>query len=149
MFKKETEYALRGMVYIQLQNLKDRRPGVAEIAQEIEAPFFYTAKIFQRLVKIGFVRSLKGKGGGFFLDQAKKDLPLKELIIAIEGDELFVGCGFGLKNCDENNPCPLHHRYAFIRDEINRLVSTETIQSLAQKSFDSHLSFSSFRESVK
>ena len=148
MFKKETEYALRGMVYIQLQNLKDRRPGVAEIAQEIEAPFFYTAKIFQRLVKIGFVRSLKGKGGGFFLDQTKKDLPLKELIIAIEGDELFVGCGFGLKNCDENHPCPLHNRYASIRDEINRLVSTETIQSLAQKSFDSQFSFNSLRESA-
>jgi Rrf2 family protein len=149
VFKKETEYALRGMVYIQLQNLKDRRPGVAEIAQEIEAPFFYTAKIFQRLVKIGFVRSLKGKGGGFFLDQAKKDLPLKELIIAIEGEELFVGCGFGLKNCDENNPCPLHNRYALIRDEINKLVSTETIQSLAQKSFVSQFSFSSLRDGVK
>ncbi len=147
MFKKETEYALRGMVYIQLQNLKDRRPGVAEIAQEIEAPFFFTAKIFQRLVKFGFVRSLKGKGGGFFLDQEKKDLPLKELIIAIEGDQLFVGCGFGLKNCDESNPCPLHYRYAFIRDEINRLVSTETIQSLAQKSFDNQFSFNSLRES--
>jgi Rrf2 family protein len=138
---------LRGMVYIQLQNLKDRRPGVAEIAQEIEAPFFFTAKIFQRLVKFGFVRSLKGKGGGFFLDQEKKDLPLKELIIAIEGDQLFVGCGFGLKNCDESNPCPLHYRYAFIRDEINRLVSTETIQSLAQKSFDNQFSFNSLRES--
>jgi Rrf2 family protein len=146
VFKKETEYALRGMVYIQLQNLKDRRPGVAEIAQEIEAPFFYTAKIFQRLVKIGFVRSLKGKGGGFFLDQAKKDLPLKELIIAIEGDELFVGCGFGLKNCDESNPCPLHYRYAFIRDEINRLVYTETIQSLAQITLTKTLALGFSRE---
>lgn len=149
MFKKETEYALRGMVYIQLQNLKDHRPGVAEIAQEIEAPFFYTAKIFQRLVKIGFVRSLKGKGGGFFLDQAKKDLPLKELIIAIEGEELFVGCGFGLKNCDEKNPCPLHVRYATIRDEINLLVSSETIQSLALQSFDKQFSFSSMRDEEK
>ena len=149
MFKKETEYALRGMVYIQLQNLKDRRPGVAEIAQEIEAPFFYTAKIFQRLVKLGFVCSFKGKGGGFFLDHAKKDLPLKELIIAIEGDELFVGCGFGLKNCDEKNPCPLHNRYASVRDEINLLVSTETIQSLAQQSLDRKFSLNSNREGEK
>jgi hypothetical protein len=36
VFKKKTEYALRGMVYIQIQNLKDRRLGVAEIANEIE-----------------------------------------------------------------------------------------------------------------
>lgn len=134
MFSKETEYALRGMVYIQIQNLKDRRPGVAEIALEIEAPYFYVAKIFQHLAKMGFVRSLKGKGGGFFLDPNKKDLTLKELIIAIEGDELFIGCGFGLKNCDENNPCPLHQHYIIIRDEINKLVAGETIQSLALSS---------------
>ena len=27
MFNKETEYALRGLIYIKLQNLKNRRPG--------------------------------------------------------------------------------------------------------------------------
>ena len=67
MFNKETEYALRGLVYIQLQNLSNRKPGVAEIAEEIEAPHFFTAKILQRLVRNGFVVSLKGKSGGFFL----------------------------------------------------------------------------------
>lgn len=150
MFKKETEYALRGMVYIQVQNLKDRRPGVAEIAHEIEAPFFFTAKIFQHLAKLDFVRSLKGKGGGFFLDPDKKDLTLKEIIIAIEGEELFIGCGFGLKNCDENNPCPLHHHYGQIRDEINKLVTTETIQSLALSSMANNMPLGFSREdSVK
>ena len=149
MFKKETEYALRGMVYIQIQNLKGKRPGVAEIAHEIEAPFYYTAKIFQRLVKQGFVRSLKGKGGGFFLDQEKKDLPLKEIIIAIEGDELFIGCGFGLKNCDENNPCPLHHQYGLIRNDINQLVSSETIQSLALSSLTNYVSLGFSREKTE
>lgn len=147
VFKKETEYALRGMVYIQLQNLKERRPGVAEIAHEIEAPFFFTAKIFQRLAKQGFVKSMKGKGGGFYIESEKQDLPLKELIIAIEGEELFIGCGFGLKNCDENNPCPLHHQYGMIRDQINKLVAGETIQSLAQNTLDKTLAFS--RETEK
>ena len=71
MFNKETEYALRGLVYIKLQNLKGRRPGTYEVAKEIEAPPFYTAKILQRLVRFGFLRSLKGKGGGFFFDPDK------------------------------------------------------------------------------
>lgn len=149
MFKKETEYALRGMVYIQLQNLKERRPGVAEIAHEIEAPYFFTAKIFQRLAKQGFVRSVKGKGGGFFLDPSRQDLPLKELIIAIEGEELFVGCGFGLKNCDEKNPCPLHHQYGIIRDQINTLVNSETIQSLALDTLSKTLALGFSRENTE
>ncbi len=134
------------MVYIQMQNLKERRPGVAEVAQEIEAPYFFTAKILQRLVKQGFVKSVKGKGGGFFLDQEKRDLPMKEIIIAIEGEELFVGCGFGLKNCDENNPCPLHHQYGVIRDQINQLVTNSTIQSLAKDSLTNTFSLGFLRE---
>lgn len=133
MFNKETEYALRGLVYIQIKNLEGHRPGIAEIAKEIEAPAFYTAKILQRLVRQGFVASLKGKGGGFYFDSSKPDLPIKELISATEGNKTFDGCGFGLKHCDGENPCPLHDQYAPIRDAINNLVSTETIQSLAKK----------------
>ena len=134
MFNKETEYAIRGLVYIQSQNTQGKRPGIAEIAGQIDAPHFYTAKILQRLVKQGFLNSLKGKGGGFYFDQNKAELPLKELITAIQGSNLFYGCGFGLKHCDENNPCPLHSKYASIRDGLLNLVTEETIQSLALNS---------------
>jgi Rrf2 family protein len=133
MFKKETEYALRALVYIQAENKKGRLVGVAEIAREIETPQFFTAKILQRLVNHGFVMSRKGRGGGFFFDPEKGAVPIKDVIIAVEGDELFTGCGFGLKFCDENNPCPLHNRYAPVRNRINRLTTRETIQSLARK----------------
>ena len=133
MFNKETEYALRGLVYIQLQNIHDLRPGITEIAREIEAPHFFTAKILQRMVKHGFIASLKGKGGGFYFEKDKADLTLKSLIANIEGDKTFAGCGFGLKHCDENNPCPLHHLYKPIRESILELITTETIQSLAKR----------------
>jgi Rrf2 family protein len=135
MFNKETEYALRGLVYIKLQNLKSRRPGTAEVAKEIDAPPFYTAKILQRLVRAGFLRSLKGKGGGFFFEPGQPEIPLKNLISAIEGESSFSGCGFGLKQCDENHPCPLHEKYATVRQLINDLVSEETVQGLAEKVF--------------
>jgi Rrf2 family protein len=133
MFNKETEYALRSLIYIKLQNIKDRRPGTVEISREIEAPPFFTAKILQRLVRSGFLESLKGKNGGFYFDSGKPDLPLKTLISATEGDRSFSGCGIGMKNCNSANPCPLHDRYAPIRTAINELVSFETVQSLADK----------------
>jgi Rrf2 family protein len=133
MFNRETEYALRGLIYIKLQNIRNRRPGTEEVSREIGAPQFFTAKILQRLVRNGFLESLKGKGGGFYFDPAKPDLPLKKLIDAIEGDRSFSGCGIGLKNCDEQNPCPLHEKYAPIRNAINEMISQETVQSLAWK----------------
>ena len=143
MFNKETEYALRGLVYIKLQNLKKRRPGTSEVAKEIEAPPFYTAKILQRLVRFGFLKSIKGKGGGFFFDPDKPDLPLIKLISATEGERSFSGCGLGLKQCDANNPCPLHEKYAVVRESINRLISEETVQSLAEKVYGHEIALNS------
>jgi Rrf2 family protein len=133
MFNRETEYALRGLIYIMLQNTKEKRPGTEEVSREIGAPQFFTAKILQRLVKNGFLESIKGKGGGFYFDPEKPDLPLKKLIIAIEGDRSFSGCIIGLKNCNEQNPCPLHEKYAPIRSAINEMISEETVQSLADR----------------
>jgi Rrf2 family protein len=133
MFNKETEYALRGLVYIQLQNLRNKRPGTAEVSKEIEAPHFFTAKILQKLVRAGFLESIKGKGGGFYFDPAKPDVRLEELITSIEGSSSYTGCGFGFKTCEDNNPCPMHEKYAPIREKIRKFVSEESVQSLARK----------------
>ena len=133
MFSKETQYALRSLVYIQKQNFEGRKPGIDEIATETETPRFFIAKILQRLVRIGFLSSLKGKGGGFFFDKGKPELAVKELINVIDGNGIITDCGFGLKNCDAANPCPFHEQYAIIRDSIDKLVTNESIQSLAQK----------------
>ena len=133
MFNKETEYALRGLVYVQVQNMKGFKPGIAEIAQEIDAPPFYTGKIMQRLVKQGFLTSVKGKGGGFIFDESKPDISLKMIIQAIEGEKTYCGCGFGLKHCDETHPCPLHNQNAPIRNSIENLITSNTVQSLARE----------------
>lgn len=133
MFNKETEYALRSLVYIQAQNLKGRKPGVEEIAGATEAPRPFTAKILHRLVRSGFLFSSKGKGGGFFLDNSAPSVNLLEVVNAVEGSKIFSGCVFGLQQCNRNNPCPLHDKYKSIRDSIEELLSTETVLSLAEK----------------
>lgn len=135
MFNRETEYALRALVHIQLQNYAGKRPGVKEIAVETDAPYYFTAKILQRLVRMGLLCSLKGKGGGFYFNKAKPDLKIRDLIAAIEGEKKIKGCVFGLNKCDEKHPCPFHDQYAPIREAIARLVSSESIQSVARKYF--------------
>ncbi len=133
MFNKETEYALRALVYIQLQKNNQRRPGIEEIAREIDAPKFFTAKILQRLVKQNVLQSLKGKGGGFYFGEGQENLTINDLVNLTGGNKSMNECGFGLKQCSCENPCPLHEHYLPIRNAINKLVSSETILSLAEK----------------
>ena len=133
MLTKSTEYAIRALVYVQLQNWKQMRPGVPEIAREIEAPTAFTAKILHDLTSRGVLESMKGRGGGFFFPRNQSDLSLYQVIMVMEGDKLFTKCGFGLKNCSDSNPCPLHDQYESLREGLLRMAHTETISSLAEK----------------
>ncbi len=136
MFKKETEYALRSLIYIQIQNRSNITPGIAEIAAEIGTPKPFTAKVLQRLVRNSFIESVKGKNGGFFFDKNKPELTLKEVIYSIEGDNTYSRCGLGLSTCDDTCQCPIHDSFSEIRDATDSLISKETIQSLANKKSD-------------
>jgi len=129
---KSTEYAIRALVYIQLQNWENKRPGVIEIAREIEAPEAFSGKILQILTKHKLLDSMKGRGGGFFFPGNTSNLTLYEVILIIEGDTCFHKCGFGLKNCSNINPCPLHGQYVVVRDGFYDIARDETIVTMAQ-----------------
>jgi Rrf2 family protein len=137
MFNKETEYALRSVVYIKGQNLKNRRPGVDEISKMIDAPRYFVAKILFRLVRTGFLGSVKGKGGGFYIEGSRSDITIIELVSHMEGSGVISGCIFGLSKCSDEAPCPLHEKYAPIRESVRNLLQTETISSLAEKYYES------------
>ena len=133
MLGKTTEYAIRALVYIFIQNQDGKRPGFKEISKKIDSPEQFTAKILQNLARAELISSMKGRGGGFFFDKPATPLTIFEVISVIEGEKFFFKCGFGLKRCDGENPCPLHDDYLTVREGFFRLVNKETIQSLANK----------------
>ena len=133
MLGKTTEYAIRALVYVYIQNLEGKKPGFREIAKKIDSPEQFTAKVLQKLARAELISSMKGRGGGFFFEHPATPLTLYEVIRVVEGEGFFSNCGFGLKRCDGENPCPLHEDYAPVRDGFLKLVINQTIQSLANK----------------
>jgi Rrf2 family protein len=133
MLGKTTEYAIRALVYIFIQNQEGKRPGFKEISRKIDSPEQFTAKVLQNLARAELISSMKGRGGGFFFDQTATPLTIYDVIRVMEGDKFFSKCGFGLKRCDGESPCPLHDDYSVVRGGFFRLVKKETIQSLANK----------------
>jgi len=133
---KGTEYAIRALVFVQLRNWEQKRPGVEEIARGIVAPEAYSAKILQTLTRHHLLDSMKGRGGGFFFNERQSGLTLYEVIHVMEGDHSFHRCGYGLTDCSDSNPCPLHDRYKTVRDGFYEIAKTETIQSMAGKILD-------------
>ena len=141
MFSKACEYGIRASIYIAEQSLIDRKVGLIEVAQAIESPAAYTSKILQLLTRNNIINSGKGPTGGFSMDANElATIRLSDIVLAIDGDDIYNGCGLGLRKCNEKEPCPVHNQFKKIRDDLKLMVETTTIKSLAED-FEKGLTF--------
>lgn len=131
MLSKSCKYAIRATVFIASKAKENIKVGVKEIAQEIEAPVAFTGKILQILNKNKIVTSLKGPYGGFFCDETQLDLPILEVVKTIDGMSVFTDCVFGLHQCSDDHPCPMHFQYSKTRDKMHQSFATTSLRSLA------------------
>ena len=129
IFSRKCEYALRALVHLARSNqVCDSR----EISRAQQAPYHFIAKVLQELKAKGFVKSVRGVGGGFQLTAVPETVRLRDLICALDGDQIFKGCVYGFMGCKENEPCPLHDGWAEIRSRIEIYLRTHTLADLAR-----------------
>ncbi|WP_339886967.1 Rrf2 family transcriptional regulator [uncultured Flavobacterium sp.] len=141
MFSKACEYGIRASIYIAEQSQLDRKVSLVEVAKAIESPSAYTSKILQLLSRNKIINSDKGPTGGFSIDKVELDkLKLCTIVQAIDGNDIYVGCGLGLNKCNEKLPCPVHNQFKLIRDELKMMLENTTVKSLADD-FEKGLTF--------
>ncbi|HEY4112035.1 Rrf2 family transcriptional regulator [Puia sp.] len=127
MFSKACEYAIRSVIYVAQKSRDGVKVGIREIAKGIDSPEHFIAKILQDLSRKGLIQSQKGPSGGFFLDERSLKAPLADIVRTVDGDEIFTGCALGLRQCSEAKPCPLHHEFKKIRDDLSHLLQNTTV----------------------
>ena len=131
MFSKACEYGIRATIYIAKKSLLDSKVSLKEVAKAIDSPEAYTSKILQKLAKNNIINSDKGPTGGFSMDKLKLDnVKLSTIVFTIDGDAIYKGCGLGLKECNEQKPCPVHNQFKTVRDDLKIMLETTTIISL-------------------
>jgi len=141
MFSKACEYGIRASIYIAEQSSIKRKVSLKEVSDAIESPAAYTSKILQVLSRNKIVSSDKGPTGGFSMDmQSLQNIMLSDIVFAIDGDNIYKGCGLGLNKCNEKEPCPVHNQFKVIRNELKQMLETTTVKSLAED-FEKGLTF--------
>lgn len=140
MFSKTCEYAIRALIYIAQKSKNGNRVGIKEISDGIDSPEYFIAKILQKLSREGFVQSIKGPNGGFYMTEVEMERSISDIVRAVDGDKLFIGCGLGLKECSEEQPCPIHHQFKLIREQIGDMLQTSKI-SMFLENLDLKITF--------
>ncbi|MBB1283032.1 Rrf2 family transcriptional regulator [Flavisolibacter sp. BT320] len=132
MFSKACEYAIRATVYLAQKSSEEKKLGVETIADGIDAPKAFVAKILQQLNRAAVIRSVKGPNGGFYLSEDLKKQPVWNVLAAFAEDERLTACVMGLHLCNDKKPCPLHEQYKGIKQQLVQLFRENKIQDIAE-----------------
>jgi Rrf2 family transcriptional regulator, iron-sulfur cluster assembly transcription factor len=132
MFSKACEYAIRATIYIAQQSRSNECVSLKNIAEHINSPEAFTAKILQKLSFEKILSAKKGSNGGYFIDDSLlKNLKLNTIVNAIDGNTIYTRCGLGLSQCSEKKPCPLHHHFKEIRNDLQKMLEQTNVLELA------------------
>jgi Rrf2 family protein len=133
MFSKSCKYAIRAVLYLSIHSNEEKMIGVDVIADELEVPKHFLAKLLQQLSRARLISSMKGRSGGFYLSEKDLKSNLMAVIEAIDGPGTFTDCVLGLKTCSEENPCPYHNRITDFRSSFYKQLIEETIGEISSR----------------
>ena len=128
IFSNATTYAVRAMLYLAIYSSAEKKIGIKELAEKLDVPYHFLGKIMQQLARKDLLRSLKGPNGGFYLNDSDMEQPMIRVVEIYEEHYKFFKCGLGLKECSEENPCPIHNDYKVFRTEFYGKLANQTIR---------------------
>src|SRR5262245_42777162 len=107
MISRASEYAIRSLTYLAMQE-REAFHLARDMAERLEIPAPFLAKILQPLVARGLVRSQRGRSGGFRLARDPAEITLFQIVDAQENLGKIRQCMLGQAECSDERACPLH-----------------------------------------
>ncbi len=132
LYPQSTAYAIEA-----LGLLAALPPGksikVRELAQQLEIPEQYLAKVLSQLVRKKFVNSTKGPTGGFSLAVEPGNVTLYRIMAAMDSlSKLEDECCMGLRVCSPATPCAFHDQWLKFKEQVIAKAQQLTIADLSR-----------------
>ena len=108
----------------------ENKKGVAAISEALDTPRPFLAKLLQKLVKGDLITSAKGPKGGFYLTDKNLENSIWDVVDCIDGGQKFDTCLLGLAECEDDNPCPVHHIVSPFKQQILKDFRDKSIRQL-------------------
>lgn len=100
-----TDYSLRVLIYLGVKG--DSLSTIGEIASAYNVSQNHLMKIVQNLAAMGYVETIRGKGGGLRLASAPEDINIGEVVRACERSMALVECFEPGHSCCIEKACML------------------------------------------
>ena len=133
---KKGDYGVRALIDLALHDGEGpvQRAGIAG-RQHI--PESYLDHLLAQLRRDGFVRSVRGPGGGHLLTRKPEEICLLHVIESLEGSVAPISCIEDGEECShEFGPCAQRWVWEEIYDETRRRLGAVSIADLAERAQD-------------
>lgn len=124
---KSLDVALR--ILLRLAEEK-RRLNARELSQKLKIPFNHAAKVLQALSKGGYLRTIKGKGGGVELAISAKKIFLQDVIQLMEGPIYLMECTVNREACFMSPRCRLRIKLKEAQENMIDVFKSTSIADL-------------------
>ena len=104
-----------------------------EIAEREDISEKYLEHLMSLLKGAGFVRSVRGAKGGYFLAREAAEINLHEVVNVLEGSLAPAECVTDAKLCDRSGSCVTRDVWGEIQDVINGVLESITLEELCQR----------------
>jgi len=133
-------YAVTAMLDLAL-HYKEGPITLSDISQRQGISLSYLEQLFSRLRKQGLVDSTRGPGGGYRLSRDAHEIPVADVITAVDEKVETTRCG-GLSNCQDDHQCLTHELWTDLSRQIHsflmgislgQLVENQGVQEVAAR----------------
>ena len=105
-----------------------------EIVEKQDVPSDYMEKLLFNLKKIGVVKTLRGKNGGYALSKPPSEIKISDVVLALENPAKRLNCINSDKNkrCEAFEECSIKYVWGEAYDAMIKTFSKYTFQDLVE-----------------
>lgn len=133
---RKIEYGLRAMTYLASLRADDTVP-MQEIAQRMQIPQDFLAKILKTLVGKKLVKSTRGAHGGYALSKPASEISFLDVIEAVEGPVIVNVCQHTHDSCHLTRACTMYGVWKLGQQRMLDVYRSVTMDQLAMKDLKS------------
>jgi len=129
-FTRSTEYAIRALTYLALNQEGERFHLAREMSEVLGIPAPFLGKILQPLVMRGVLESQRGRNGGFRLLGDPSEVTLMQIA---DSQELIYEkrqCFLGQAECTDDRACPMHEYWKVASANFESRMNETSLKGL-------------------
>jgi len=130
---RATEYAIRGLVL--LGDGQRKNGHVRFMAENLDLPESFLAKIFSSMAKAGIVLSRRGQHGGYRMGMKPDKISLKMVIEAVEGPFALTRCLRPVPACSAKG-CAVKQFFSLAQERMAEVLDSVTIADVVRQAAD-------------